>query len=376
MEKTQMLEKLKQLNTLLGKYREWEEYLDTGSAQEAAQDMFEIQNSVSNLPGIPSVVNAMPVFPISDAEYKKAKEETEQSAKFTFIPLIVAGVFLLLWIFTLSEFLLFLGVVAGFIWYIMNKNHKNNQQGLAKKEKAYLESVENSKASLEKFRKALACYDKEVTEGIAAAKSFGELYRQKYAQYQKVLSDYHENNENAITQISILSVEIEEHDYIPQEYHHFVPKLISYLQSGRADSYKEALNLAIEEERQDAIEYARQQEEERRIAAMERQAEEERRHNMMMERQQAAHDRAMERTAQEQVEAQRRANMQAQRDRDRAEQEARRRHEEEKSNARKQANAARSAGVSKCSNCANNRRCPSSIKESGAGLTCGGYRPR
>jgi hypothetical protein len=43
--------------------------------------------------------------------------------------------------------------------------------------------------------------------------------------------------------------------------------------------------------------------------------------------------------------------------------------------ARKKENATRMAGVSKCANCANSKRCPSHIKNSGAGLTCGGYTP-
>lgn len=375
MENKEILEKLKNLNDLLTQYREQQDYIENGCAREAAEGIIAIQNAVAVMPGVPSVVNAMPVFPISDAEYKKAKEETEQSAKITMIALIATAASLLLWLFTQSGFLCFIGVVAGFAWFILNKNHRNDKQGLTKKEKAYQDSVENSKRSFEKFRKALSCYSKEVEDGITAAKSFGEFYRNKYAEYEKVLSDYDENRENAIVKFSILSVEIEEHDYISEEYHHFVPKLISLLQSGRAASYKEALNMAIEEERQDAMEAARQQEEARRLAAMERQAEEERRHNMMMERQQAAHDRAMERVAQEQAEAQRRATIQAQKDRDRAEREARIQREEEKSNARKQANATRMAGVSKCASCANSRKCPSHVKESGAGLTCGGYRP-
>lgn len=42
----------------------------------------------------------------------------------------------------------------------------------------------------------------------------------------------------------------------------------------------------------------------------------------------------------------------------------------------KQDSAKRAAGIAKCANCANNRKCPSGIKESGAGLTCGGYIPK
>ena len=201
-------------------------------------------------------------------------------------------------------------------------------------------------------------------------------YRQKYEEYNTILSELQANKEAAFDRCDNLSAQIDTHDYIPQEYYHHIPKLISLLQSGRADTYKEALNMTVEEERQDALEAARQEEEARRLAAMERQAEEERRHNQMMERQQAAHDRAMERAANAQAEEQRRARIQAEKDQRRAESEAFHQKTIADSEARKQAAKTRSAGVAKCASCANNQRCPSGIKESGAGLTCGGYRPR
>ena len=43
--------------------------------------------------------------------------------------------------------------------------------------------------------------------------------------------------------------------------------------------------------------------------------------------------------------------------------------------AEREAQKTRMAGVSKCANCRNSNRCPSNIKNSGAGLTCGGYQP-
>ena len=43
--------------------------------------------------------------------------------------------------------------------------------------------------------------------------------------------------------------------------------------------------------------------------------------------------------------------------------------------AERQANKTKGAGIAKCANCANSKHCPSNIKNSGAGLTCGGYVP-
>jgi len=371
----EILEKLQRLSDLLSQYQQQYNYYEEGCALEALERIEQVKTAVSTLPGVPSVANAMPVFPVGEKEYLKAKGETAQSGKITMIALVATVASLALWFITKATFFAVLGVVAGVVWYVVNKNHKNNKQGLAKKEKAYNEAVARSNTSFEKFRKALSCYEQEVADGLAAAKAFGQLYCEKCEEHSAILADFEKNKDYALMQCSILSAEIDEHDYIPKEYHHHISKLISLLQSGRADSYKEALNMAIEEERQAAIEAARQEEEARRLAAMERQAEEERRHNMMLERQQAAHDRAMQRAAQEQAEEQRRANIQAEKDRRRAESEAFHQKTIADSEARKQAAKTRMAGVSKCANCRNNRRCPSGIKESGAGLTCGGYQP-
>lgn len=375
MDNKEILEKLRELSDLLDQFLQKHDYYENGCAAEALEKIELVKDSVTTMPGVPTVCNAMPIFPISDAEFKKAKEETALSGKIKMIAMIATGAFALLWLITKVTFLGLLGFAAGFAWYWLGKNHKNDLQGLTKKEKAYKDSVEASNAAIDKFRKALSSYEQEVTDGIAAAKSFGQFYREKTAEHTAIVDEFGENQEKALMECSLLSVEIDQHDYIPSEYYHHIPKLISLLQSGRADSYKEALNMAIEEERQEAIEAARQEEEARRLAAMERQAEEERRHNMAMERQQAAHDRAMEQAERDRAEAQRKAAIQADKDRIRAEREAHHQKMVADSEARKQANATRMAGVSKCANCRNSRHCPTHIKESGAGLSCGGYQP-
>lgn len=351
MDNKEILEKLRELSDLLDQFLQKHDYYENGCAAEALEKIELVKNSVETMPGVPSVVNAMPVFPIGETEYQKAKTETAQSGKITMIALIVTAAFAILWLITKSMFLGFIGVTAGFVAYWLNKNHKNNKLGLAKKEKAYNESVAASNSSIENFRKALSSYDQEVTDGIAAAKNFGQFYREKTAEHTAILDEFSENQDKALMECSLLSVEIDEHDYIPKEYYHHIPKLISLLQSGRADSYKEALNMAIEEERQDAMEAARQEEEARRLAAMERQAEEERRHNMMMERQQAAQERAQQYAAQKQADAEKRAAQKAEQER-------------------------KAAGFRKCINCANKTKCNIYVQESGAGLTCGAYRPR
>ena len=376
MDKKEMLEKLKALQALLEDLQRYGDCYENGCAEITAEKVSRIHTDLGSLPGIPSVVNAMPVFPEGEAEYNTALAETAKSKSYSTLALAATAGLAILMFCVPKPLPVFLTGVAGVVWYFVYKTHKLNKQGLAKKEKAYQESLERHRASMEQFHLALAAYPKEVKEGIEAAKSFGQRYREKQSEIYTALEDYEALKEAALNRCTELITQIKGHDYIPEEYFHHVPKLITLLQSGRADSYKEALNIAIDEERQDAIEAARKEEEARRLDALERQAEEERRHNMMMERQEAAHQRALERQAQEQTELQRRAAVQAERDKRKADQEAFRQKAEAESAARKQANATKMAGVSKCASCANSKRCPSHVKNSGAGLTCGGYTPR
>lgn len=350
MDNKEILKKLRNLKDLLDQFTQQHDYYENGCVLEAMEKIDDVKASVSAMPGIPSVVGAMPVFPVGEKEYQKAKDETAQSGKITMIALITTVASIGLWLITKATFLAVIGVIAGVVWYVVNKNHKNNKQGLAKKEKAYNESIAASNSSIEKFSKALTCYEQEVADGITAAKAFGQFYREKCAEHSAILVTFAEEKNNALDRCNELVTQIDQHDYIPQEYYHHISKLISLLQSGRADSYKEALNITIEEERQDAMEAARREEEARRLAAMERQAEEERRHNMMLERQQAAEARARQYAEQERADAAKRAEEKAERERI-------------------------AAGYRKCLNCANKTKCNIYVQEKGAGLTCGGYRP-
>ena len=112
--------------------------------------------------------------------------------------------------------------------------------------------------------------------------------------------------------------QIKEYDFVPPEYFHYVPAVLTLLKSGRADDYKEALNIAIAEEK-DAEERAQRMEEDRRrTMIMEQQAEEERRHNRMMEEEQATanriqaeHNKAMQDAERKRIYNQERAEKQA-----------------------------------------------------------------
>lgn len=101
-------------------------------------------------------------------------------------------------------------------------------------------------------------------------------------------------------------------DFVPEEYYDYVKPIITMLKSGRASDYKEALNMAIEEDRQAQAEAARREEEARRTRIMEeqaaaelRRAEEMERHNRQMELEQQHQNKMMLEEQRKQAEAQR-----------------------------------------------------------------------
>ena len=72
------------------------------------------------------------------------------------------------------------------------------------------------------------------------------------------------------------------------------------LETGRADTLKEAINLAFDEDRKDAEEEARQIEAARKEAILEQQTQDAREHNAAMEREAREHNLAMQAAAREQ----------------------------------------------------------------------------
>lgn len=346
MDKKEIIEKLKALQALTEDLVKYGSYYESGCTEMAAEKISQIQSDLGSLPGIPSVVNAMPVFPEGEAEYNTAKTETAKSKSYSTLALAATAGLAILMFCVPKPLPVFLTGVAGVVWYFVYQTHKLNKQGLVKKEKAYQESLERHRASMGEFRHALVNYPKEVKDGIEAAKTFGQRYREKRSEIFAVTEQYQELKEAALNHCTELITQINEHDYISEEYYHHVPKLITLLQSGRADSYKEALNIAIEEERQNAIEAARREEEARRLEVLERQAEEERRHNMMIERQEAAHQRQMAQAERDRAEAERLRAVQARRDQERATRDA------------AHANAvARNNALHRCAKCAKSDAC-------------------
>lgn len=375
MDNNTVLEKLETLQSLMDNDFRLRSYIDNGCAREIAHQLEAIREEIGEMPNAPSATNCRVSLPLPADYTAAAKAELTKRKPLLFGALGVTALMLVLFFTVGSDFLNTLAVLSifatlGVFWF-----YRTSKATYETKAKEFNDAQKDFTGSLNHFRQALSCYEAETEAGRRQYVEYRLRHLEKYPDFMDVFLSYDDKLATANAELEENTARIMEIDVVTPEYYHLVSTIISMLKSGRADTYKEALNMAIEEERLADIEAARREEENRRIAAMERQAEEDRRHNMMMEEQQAAHNRAMERVAEDQAAEQRRANQQAERDRRNADAEARRRQDAAASEARKQAAATRSAGISKCASCRNSSRCPSHVKNNGSGLTCGGYVP-
>ena len=371
----EVIEKLERINFLLDESLECNEYVNSGCLQEYGEKLQKVVVNANDLTNVPSVFKNCPVFPMDADEVNKAKQEYENKKKiFAYIALPTA-LFIIIYFISHWQFLNTLSVIGIFAtiiyWTFFNKSKKDYKE----KNSAYTESVKKSEKSIADFKKALSVYESEKTLGTEAAKAFTEKYNAAFEKYVNLVEEYNNSKQTAMKTVVDNMHEIEDMGFIPSEYYSFVKPMLSMLKSGRADNYKEALNMAIEEDRLAREEAARRAEEARRTRIMEEQAAAEQRRAEEMER----HNRQMEAEQRRQNDImlyeQKRQSQKLEKQQREAEREAQRNAEKARADAAKQANATKQAGIAKCASCANSRNCPSHIKNNGSGLNCGGYRP-
>ena len=367
MENKVVIEKLENTRNLLIELNSKVNFLEQESEMLFAQKSFEIQRNLGTLQA-PDVFSNFPVFPI-DASYIAATKKDKESKEKIFKPLLIASCvlvalyFITHWNFlnTISVLCIFATIVFGFFYNTSKKQYN-------KKKEVYDKSVEKYNKTNKDFLVALEVFEEQKEACLIAAKEYSQKYSEACDDVLSAFVDKVSDESEAEKRIEEIHEELANNGVITSDYYHLIDDIISNLKNGRADYYKEALNIAIREEKEEFERQQRLAQEQRRNEILAMQAEEERRHNEQMERQQREHEQAMLREQKRQNDAIIREQ------RDQA-YEAKRQADKAASEARKQADAQRSAGISKCASCANSSRCPSHIKNNGSGLTCGGYVP-
>ena len=350
--KNEVLDRLEHLRDLVYRSDKYRQYAETGCYQESLEKIHGIQQDLGALPRVPSVYSNMPVFPTGQEDYEKAKALWEKWRLRLLIAGAATAVFVVIYFISHKSFfniIATIGILATvFIWYLQHT--AANEMKI--KKKTYDGSLERYNKTIGSFRSSLAAYAEEAKAGAAAAKEYGEKCRTAYAAYDTVLSELVQSQEEASAKFTETFEEFKRLNFLPGAYEHLIPNLITLLKSGRADSYKEALNIAIQEEKEEAAEAARRAEDERRTQILAAQAAEEQRHNAAMER--AEQDRA--KAEQERA--------QAEKDRANAEERARR-------NAQKADSEARANASRQCMVCAKRSGCRNPYVPG-----CGAFVPR
>lgn len=207
----------------------------------------------------------------------------------------------------LGQISFFAAIVGGIAWFahfasIVNQyfSYKEKLNDWVNTAKAPFANGQN-----EHFYSECIKFENEFLELVKACDGYYEAEKEKNAiaisNIQKAFSKKHDdlNNQLENTETQLSAVTLIHPDLFGSALH--IAKLI---ETGRADTLKEAINLAFDEDRKDAEEEARQMEAARKETILEQQAEAleraAREHNAAMEREAREHNLAMQAAAREQ----------------------------------------------------------------------------
>ena len=289
----EVIEKLERLHFLIQETFKWDDYIQSGYLLEYGDKIEKVVLSASDLDAVPAVFHSFPVFPIDGAKREEAKRNYNNKKKILAFLAVLSAICLVVFFMTHKYFfnsIASVGILATIIFFFPFSQSKKVYKD---KDKEYNASVKKSEESFVAYRKALRLYENQKAAGIEAAKAFAQKYTAAYDAYDGLMLEMEERKNDAITKLLACMEETKAIDFVPVEYYDLVQPMIAMLKSGRADSYKEALNLAIQEQRLKEAEDARRAEEARRTQLMQEQAAAEQmrlaemeRHNREMEQQQ------------------------------------------------------------------------------------------
>ena len=240
-------------------------------------------------------------------------------------------------------------------WQECIQKYNESSEEWVKNFNEYYAKIDN-----EQFIKNNVKYDKKYKEVFAVSKGDGiDLGSAK-----KRMNDIHQKCVEACEplkqRIYELSEKLDTHTLIHADMFKYARNIANVLDYGRADTLKEAINIALEDERKADLAIREYEAMERQEEAMMRREKEQ----MRWEEEQREHNRAMEMAAERDAAAREAMAKEAAKQTDLAKKEAER--------AAQQRRAEESAARAKCISCANYKNCLSR----GKGLNCGGFRPR
>lgn len=275
---------LERLQSLYDRLNELDTYINGGCLKETQSKIDEVKTGLGTLDAIPSAYKNLPVlYNFNEDKLNKLNDDCKRKNKIFKYILIATIAFVVLYFITHWSFLntistigVFASAISGFFYYSEKSSYKKEKQLIDEAKIKYEKSVAD-------FISSLSTYEEEKKNCIAAAENYGIRYKKAYEEIDTIVDDWSINKTKAIEEFLSKYEEVQGIGIVPIDYAHLIPVLILLLKSGRADTLKEALNIAIEEERiaqRDAVMFAQEQ---RRTQILQQQAAEQQRHNRQLE---------------------------------------------------------------------------------------------
>lgn len=353
MNKAELINELVALNEKYNRFIEINDYIDNKWNYETASALDKFNGETKPLDGVPKVFKNLPVFPkIKEESVNKLYAAYQESKKLLMYIGLPTAACTLLFFITHKSFLSTIAAVGILVTILFAVKFSTAKKKYELEKGNYEGQLRKYNDSLETFNSTMADFPTEKSNGIRAAKEYIEYYASREDLFQKTFEECEAKKKALINEGLEIGDVLTKNTVIHIDYMKYLPKLISYLGSGRADDLKEAINLAISEEREELERAQRMQEEARRTELLERQIEEERRHNEAMEHQ---------------------AAMQVQYMKDQADQQARAQAKAEREAWRAQAEA-ESKARTRCQKCANRMACRGGIPNCGAFVADAAHR--
>ncbi len=247
MDNKEIISQLEKVVELLNQNKELQEEIDYKAMHSTMPMVEKLSKQTGSIKGIPNAIKSIPMPPVEDTVTEKTAILEKSKAKFRICSIAVIALFVIYIIAGegFQSIISFPLIISGIVWLLAASKYNMSKNDLKKKKEEYSKKQEDN-------RKKLLAYE-----------------------------------------------------FIPVEYWEYSPFILKALKSGRADNYKEALNLVITEEREKTERIAQKEMQEMQARLLEKQAEEERRHNRQMELVQAEANRMQEAHYREMAYAQR-----------------------------------------------------------------------
>lgn len=320
MDNKKIILQLEEVVELLNQNKELQEEIDYKAMHSTMPAVEKLSKQTGSIKGIPNAIKSIPMPPVEDTVTEKTAILEKSKAKFKICSIVVIALFVI-YIIAGEGFQSIISIpliISGIVWllaaskYNMSKNDlKNNRISLMDEENLREEAYRT-------WKEALNTYETDKKAGMEEAEKYLNKYIKFYENFMGILDDLEKKKEEYSKKQEDNRKKLLAYEFIPEEYWEYAPSILKALKSGRADNYKEALNLVITEEREKAERIAQKEMLEMQARLLEEQAEEERRHNRQMElaqaeanRMQEAHYREMEYAQKEQAKQQERAEREA-----------------------------------------------------------------